>query len=210
MSPDIERENAALVLLDEAESSRYESFQVEHAARQFLLCRAGLRKVIGVRLGQPATAFSFSKARYGKPYVCLDGTRAPLSFNVSHSGDFGLIALTASRPVGIDLELPRRTVDFESLGARVLAAEERAALSQLQGFAKASFFYKLWTSKEALTKARGTGLSYNPSSFQVPDEILRGGRTARFQFPDQPAQHWVLIDLGTETYGAALAFRSDD
>jgi 4'-phosphopantetheinyl transferase len=208
LSRNTDRENAALSLLDEAERNRYGRFRVELAARQFLLCRAAVRRVVGARLDRPPADLSFSKTRYGKPY--LDGARAPISFNISHAGDFGLIALTGSRAVGIDLESLHRIVDFDGLGARVFTADERMVLSQMQGDARASFFYKLWTSKEALIKARGTGLSYDPASFQVPDEILRGDCTARFQFPDQLAQHWVLTDLGTENYVAALAFRSDD
>ena len=137
----------------------------------------------------------------------MDGVPAPVSFNLSHSGDDALIALTGSRSVGIDLEQRRPQVDFDSVAAGVFGAGERALLAGLSGRDKPDLFYRLWTCKEALIKAKGTGFSYDPACFEVPDAILAGAKSARFGFPDEKSQRWLLTDLGSDTYAAALAYR---
>ena len=207
LSRDADCEAAAVDLLDEHEKARHDRFKVAGARRQFLLSRAGLRVLLGDRLAIPLQRLSFDSGEFGKPYAVIDGVPAPVSFNVSHSGDDGLIAVTTSRSVGVDLEQRRPLADLDGVAGRVFGSEERAALSCLKGSAKIALFYKLWTCKEALIKAKGTGFSYDPIRFQIADAILNGGRTATFGFPEDETPMWVLTDLGTQDYAAALATR---
>lgn len=201
-------EAAARDLLDEGEAARYHRFKVEGARRQFLLCRGGLRILLGERLNRPPDRLTFESGEFGKPHALIDGKPAPISFNVSHSGDDGLISIARSRSLGVDLEQRRPLTDLDGIAARVFGRSERDALSGLAGREKLAFFHKLWTCKEALIKAKGTGFSYDPIRFQVPDAILAGGRTAMFGFPEDETSAWVLTDLGTEQFAAALAYRT--
>ena len=207
LSPDPEWEAAALDLLDPSERTRHRRFLVEEARRQFLLSRAALRMLLGRRLGCPPAALGFASETYGKPYAVIDGRRAPISFNLSHSGGDALIALTASRSVGIDLEQRKARDDLDGIAASVFGARERAALASLTGPGKLALFYRLWTCKEALIKAKGTGFSEDPARFEVPEPILAGGQHAPFGFPGENAPHWVLADLGGDAYAAAIAYR---
>ena len=207
LSPDASLEGYALGLLSQPERTRYRRFLVEDARRQFLLARGALRLLLSSRLNRAPATISFATQAYGKPYAIADGVPAPVSFNISHSGDDGLIALTGSRSVGIDLEHRRSQVDLDGVAARVFGARERAVLSGLTGRNKLDLFYRLWTCKEALIKARGTGFSYDPAHFEVPDTILAGGSSARFGFPDDDTKRWMLENLGSDTYAAALAYQ---
>ncbi len=207
LSPDAALEGYALGLLSQPERTRYRRFLVEDARQQFLLARGALRLLLSKRLNRVPAAISFATEAYGKPYAIVDDVPAPVSFNISHSGDDGLIALTGLRSVGIDLERRRPQVDLDGVAARVFGARERAVLSGLTGRKKLDLFYQLWTCKEALIKAKGTGFSYDPTRFEVPDTILAGGSSARFGFPDDDTQHWMLEDLGSDTYAAALAYQ---
>ena len=207
LSPDAARQGRALGLLSQPERTRYRRFLVEDARRQFLLARGALRLLLSERINRAPTAIDLATQAYGKPYAMVEGVPAPVSFNVSHSGNDGLIALTGSRSVGIDLEQRRPQVDLDGVAARVFGAGERAALAGLTGRNKLDLFYRLWTIKEALIKARGTGFSYDPARFEVPDSILAGAKSARFGFPDDDTQHWLLEDIGSDTYAAALAYR---
>ena len=207
LSPDAALEGYALGLLSQPERTRYRRFLVEDARRQFLLARGALRLLLSQRLNRVPATISLASQAYGKPYAIVDGVPAPVSFNISHSGNDGLIALTGSGSVGIDLEHRRPQVDLDGVAARVFGAGEQAVLSGLTGRNKLDLFYRLWTSKEALIKARGTGFSYDPARFEVLDTILAGGSSARFGFPDDDTQQWLLEDLGSDTYAAALAYQ---
>ncbi len=74
-------------------------------------------------------------------------------FNLSHSGDLALVALSDA-PVGCDVELvrPRR----DSLPAYVFKGEEYERFQTLGGDWDA--FYTLWTQLESIIKYTGEGL----------------------------------------------------
>ena len=201
------RREIALDLLDEREAARYDRFKVEGARRQFLFCRSALRMLLGDKLGRQPKQLSFESGKFGKPHAVVDGKRPSISFNVSHSGDDGLIAIATSRSLGVDLEQRRPLSDLDGVAAKVFGSSERDALSGLVGSDKVTFFHRLWTFKEALIKAKGTGFSYDPIRFQVPAAILDGGQTAMFAFPEDEMPAWVLTDLGTPKFAAALAYR---
>ncbi|MDO4285842.1 MAG: 4'-phosphopantetheinyl transferase superfamily protein [Eubacteriales bacterium] len=87
---------------------------------------------------------------HGKPYL----TDASRFFNLSHSGDYVVLAVSEAN-CGVDLEQTASRYP-EAAARRCLTDGERLWLEQ-QGNPEA--FYKLWTGKEAFLKAVGTGLS---------------------------------------------------
>ncbi len=66
-------------------------------------------------------------------------------------------AVTAIGPVGVDLE-PVRPVDTLALARRWFPAPEAAWLAGLPSGQRDEAFLGLWTQKEAIAKALGTGL----------------------------------------------------
>ena len=130
--------------------------------------------------------------------------RSPFSFNVSHSGNHGLVAVASGGRLGVDLEerLPKR--DLDGLIEAVMGRDEQAELAALRGVQRLSLFYRLWTFKEAAIKALGTGFSTDVSQIQVPPSLRRGEKTGTFRFPHFPSVTWSLEDIGSETFAAAL------
>ena len=59
----------------------------------------------------------------------------------------------------MDVECIDRVVDIAGIAARFFSAGETAQLLALDGAARRSRFFELWTLKEALAKARGTGMA---------------------------------------------------
>ncbi len=207
LAPDDARERRAAALLDEEEAARLGRILSARRRREFVLCRAALRVALAERLGCAARRLSFGYGEHGKPFAEMDGRRADAGFNVSHSGRHGLIALAAHDALGVDLEerVPRQ--DLDGIGSLVYGPAERRALARADGPEKVHLFYRLWSMKEALIKAVGAGFSLNPSAFEVPEPMLRGGRSGRFRFPHAPSDSWRLLDLGGEGFAAALAYR---
>ena len=126
---------------------------------------------------------------------------------MSHSGDHGLIAFAERDGLGVDLELRVPGRDFDGIGSSVYGPRERLALSAAIEGEKMDLFYRLWSLKEALIKALGTGFSLSPNRFEVPQPMLEGERTAVFRFPHLPSDPFWLVDLGESRFSAACAYR---
>ena len=204
LSADAAREELALGWLDAAERARRERYLPE-PRRRFVLCRAALRQILCHELGFRNRQLSFLEGDYGKPYAVVEGRPASVSFSVSHSEQHGLIAFARAGRLGVDVEeiVPKR--HLISLIEAVMGPDERSELGELEGWAKLRQFFRLWTCKEALVKALGTGFSTNISSFQVPANIRRGETSGVFRFPHLPTVAWRLEDIGREGFAAALA-----
>ena len=207
LRPDQEREARAVDLLDDAERRRWDRFLVHRAARQYSLCRAALRVNLCERLGCANRELSFGYLQHGKPFAKVNGTPSPISFNVSHSGMHGLIGFAKHDDLGVDLEERALDRDFDGIASGVYGPVERRALSAAAGSEKADLFYRLWSLKEALIKALGTGFSLSPARFEVPRPMLDGERSGDFRFPHAPSDRWRLVDLGEPRFAAAMAHR---
>ena len=207
LRPDESREARALSLLDDEERRRRERFVVEGAARRFSLCRAALRINLAERLGCTNDELSFGYLEHGKPFAKVNGTPSPVSFNVSHSGLNGLIGFAEHDGLGVDLEERAPDRNFDGIGNSVYGPAEQRALTAARGHRKRDLFYRLWSLKEALIKALGTGFSLNPSRFEIPPAMLGGARSALFRFPHAPSERWWLMDLGEPRFAAAMAYR---
>ena len=206
LRPHADHEADSLAWLDATERRRLQRFRIPGPGRRFSLCRAALRAVLAGRLAcrNERIAFEVHDDR-GKPFAMVDGVRAPISFNVSHSGDHGLIAVAPRGRLGVDVEQrqPRRHMDL--LIDTVFTEPERAVLTTAEGRDRTDLFLDFWTMKEALIKALGTGLSTDPATFEIPSEMQRGTKRGAFRFPNLPAVTWHLDNIGNETFAAAVA-----
>jgi len=157
-------------ILSATEKSRADRFLRPEDRALFVLTRGTLRFLIGMATGVAAEAVTFAEGPFGKPY--LAGIHGP-HFNVSHSGSFALIGLSESRPIGVDIELMRRTGDELNVARRFFSAAEYHLLQSLEVHARLPVFYEIWTCKEAVLKANGAGISENLKHLSV--EIATDG-----------------------------------
>ena len=95
-----DREAEAWAWLDEEEQGRWQRYQHDGSRRRFALCRAALRAVLCSQLDCRNEQLAFGASDRGKPYAVVQGQPAPVSFNVSHSGAHGLIAVAATGRLG--------------------------------------------------------------------------------------------------------------
>ena len=206
LTPNDRHEALALSWLDEKEKERWRRFEHQGARRRFVLCRAALRSILCKELGCDNEQLTFGELRYGKPFALVDNVRVRISFNVSHSGRHGLIAVAPWGRLGVDIEdrTPRR--DFDRLIESAFGANEQAALRLERATGGFGLFYKLWTIKEALIKALGTDMSLDPSEFEAPATMLRGASSSIFRFPHIPTVEWRVEDIGTAEFAAAIAY----
>lgn len=191
--------------LDEFERTRQRQFVHPRPSREFTLCRAALRSLLCRELSCSNDDLSFGKSKFGKPFAQVNGDVAPICFNVSHSGQHGLIALAQDGRIGVDVEERSASRNLDACIRLLFAPEERAEFEDTHGQGKIEQFYRLWTLKEALIKAVGAGLSIDTAKFSVPRAMVRGGRTGLFRFPDAPTVAWGLKNIGNDVFAAAVA-----
>ena len=197
-------EEACFALLDPEERARAKRFRVDAPRRRFIITRGSLRVLLGAHLDVAPARLSFAAGEHGKPSLVVDGRPSKVGFNVSHTEDRGLIAI-GEGAMGVDIEFLGREADFDGVSKVVFTAVEQAALQAKSGQDRVALFYRLWTQKEALIKARGSGFAYPPRDFSVPEAMLDGGRDAYFTFPGERSPVWRLLDLTEGRYAAALA-----
>jgi len=184
------------------EDQRAARFHFPKDRDHFVIAHGVLREILSRYLACEPDQLNFSKNEYGKP--ALDGRK--LEFNLSHSGDFALIAVTWEQKVGVDVERIRSDIEIESMARRFFSSNEVAELMSLPLEQRKVAFFNCWTRKEAYIKAQGLGLSMPLQDFDVsltPYEpaLLRATR------PDaQEAARWIFFALDVDPgYAAALA-----
>ncbi len=206
--PQDNRESQALLWLNSDERNRWNQYRYPRPRHEFALCRAALRSILCKRLNCRNEQLTFDTAEFGKPFALVDREPASISFNVSHSGQHGLIAVASHGRLGIDVEERAKGIDFEGIGTMVFGPRERIDLANAKREKKAEFFFMLWTHKEALIKALGTGFSLNPSKFEIPLAVLQGSGKSKFRFPHLPDIGWNIEDLSTGEFAATIAYES--
>jgi 4'-phosphopantetheinyl transferase len=193
------------------ELSRASRFHFEKDRRHYILARGALRRVLGRYLDVDPGQLGFSYTDYGKPALIASSQPKTLNFNLSHSHQLALIAVTGRGQLGVDVEHVRPVPDLEDLAQRFFSAQEYAALQALPEEEKLRGFFYCWTRKEAYIKARGEGLSVPLNQFDVSLTPGEASRLLSVRGDPQEAARWSLLDLiPAPGYVAALAVERYD
>lgn len=190
------------------ERERADRFVFDHHRFRYIRARAALRALLGRHLGVPPANVILGAAPGGKPFLA-DGASS-LYFNVSHSNDLALIALTRSGEVGVDLEGVRpHPDDWVSLARRYFAIDEVAALERYSSSERVQAFFRCWTRKEAIVKLLGDGLRMPLDRFIVP---LDEKAMAPVLLSDGGVVPWHLTPLtpAPAYWGACATYRRPD
>ena len=197
--------------LSEDETGRAARFHFQRDRERFIAAHGGLRDILGRYLCVEPRQLEFRANPYGKPGLSEAFAGERLEFNLSHSGDFALFAVTIKRQVGVDIELIREDLSTEEIAGRFFSEREVNELLSLSPEQRSVAFFNCWTRKEAYIKACGLGLSLSLDGFDVslaPGQpaILRPSR------PDsQEALRWTLKELEVQPgYAAAVAIEGQD
>jgi 4'-phosphopantetheinyl transferase len=165
--------------LSDAERQRAGRFKFDRDRRRFVVTRARLRQLLGVRLDVRPESVELVYGERGKPALARGYTGSDLRFNVSHSDDVAVYAFSSGREIGIDVEAVRVIRDADDIAARFFSRRENEAYLALDPRDKPLGFFNCWTRKEAFIKALGDGLYHPLERFDVslapgePARILR-------------------------------------
>ncbi|MBD3883318.1 4'-phosphopantetheinyl transferase superfamily protein [Phormidium tenue FACHB-886] len=193
---------AGFAVLSADERQRADRYRRAQDRQHFVVGRARLRQVLGQYLAIDPAELQFGYGDRGKPFL----VSAPeLQFNVSHSHGLALYAVRRDRQVGVDVEyLPRALSEVEALAQRFFSPVEYKNLVALPIAQRQLAFLQLWTCKEAVLKAIGTGLS-GLEQVEIPQWSLAKA-AHQLTTAGSPSTTWSVLHLEPAAdYVGALA-----
>ena len=204
--PTAERLDCYTPLLSAQEQARASQFRFDRDRDRFILSRGILRQILADYLRCPPAELVFGYGEFGKPYLA-NSPLPQLQFNLSHSGDIALYALTCDRQVGIDIETKRPLSRLAKLAEHCLTLREKNHLLSLEAGRQPTVFFSYWTCKEAFLKAIGKGLTQAMDDL----EVLLNDSPQLLQAADISVENWRLAMLHpAEDYTAAIAVEGTD
>lgn len=158
--------HAALLSADERQ--RAERFYFEHLRRRFTVSHGALRWILSRYARVEPAEIEFVALADGKPALAEQHSVGGLKFNLTHSGELALVAVTRGSEVGVDAERLREVSNIERLARRYFHDAEVDEVLGTPTLQQHDAFLQCWTGKEAVVKACGTGISVGLRSFRVP------------------------------------------
>src|SRR5262250_3993569 len=183
---------AGVLTVDEL--ARAARFHFERDRQRWIATRGAVRWLLAEYAGVAPTSVRFSLRPHGKPALEQpDGTG--LEFNVSHSGELALCAVSRRRAVGVDVEAIRPEFASLSVARRFFAPAEVTSLESIPQSEQTTAFFACWSCKEAYVKARGTGIALGLDRFEV--SLLPGRPASLLATHDEPdaVKRWTLMAL---------------
>lgn len=178
--------------LSPLELARADRFGTARLRGRWITGRATLRRILGAALGVDPAAVALHRDIRGRPQLTRE---LGLDFNLSHTDDVALIGISVGLPagarIGVDIEREDRLVNADGLARKFMTERERAEMAILDEAARRKRFLRLWTCKEAMSKATGDALS---APFRDIAVALDNGPRLAAGPPPYVPDRWRLID----------------
>lgn len=193
------------------EQKRADRFHFPKHRKRFIIARAALREILGTYLDLPPKQLRFQYNRFGKPALINELDEDIIRFNLSHSDELAVYALSSGREVGIDVERVRDDFPSTGVAAAALSYQEIAALRRLPTHLQTEAFFKYWVCKEAYLKANGIGLSNQLSQFSVSLLADEQGELSEILENSGQASNWsIALFIPAPEYVGAVAREGKD
>ncbi|XP_025054036.1 L-aminoadipate-semialdehyde dehydrogenase-phosphopantetheinyl transferase isoform X2 [Alligator sinensis] len=142
------------------------------SALNYFISQAGrllIRKLIAEKLWIPWNEIVLQRTSKGKPFLAnsISSIHSNFNFNVSHQGDYAVLAAEPELQVGIDImktSLPGSgsVPDFFRIMKRQFTDAEWGVIESMNNeWMQLDMFYRHWALKESFIKAIGIGLGFN-------------------------------------------------
>ncbi|RCW92498.1 4'-phosphopantetheinyl transferase family protein [Winogradskyella arenosi] len=152
-------------LLNITEQDRAERYHFKKDKNRFVICRALLKLLISDETNLNVSEINLKKGKYHKPYLPQNPA---LHFNVSHSEDYAIMAI-GNCELGVDVEFVNEQFQYKDIIPAVCTEDEMDWIKKTSDSLET--FYKIWTRKEALVKAMGTGINDDFKDMSVTDGV---------------------------------------
>lgn len=202
-------------MMSNEERQRQQRFKFAHLRHDALITRALVRTALSHYAPIEPEQWQFVSGSHGKPSIADPGIK--LKFNISHTEDFIICAVTPCFDIGVDVEWLERQSDTLSIADRFFSPDEVSELFSLPEDARHSRFFDYWTLKESYIKACGLGLAIPLDHFSFiigphpANPAINNNIQLRFspQREDSPEnwQSWLFYPC--EHYRVALSIQAN-
>uniref|UniRef100_UPI0037E8CDF1 L-aminoadipate-semialdehyde dehydrogenase-phosphopantetheinyl transferase n=1 Tax=Semicossyphus pulcher TaxID=241346 RepID=UPI0037E8CDF1 len=210
------------------EKDRIGQFVFAKDAKSAMAGRLLLRRFVCERMGIPWSEIRLERSPKGKPYLAaplkINSCPEPLawSFNVSHQGDYAVLAAEQGMQVGVDVmktTMPGSSSvpEFFRIMTRQFTAHEWSAIQSADSeHQQLAAFYRHWALKESFIKAIGTGLGFNlqRAEFHLTSDPLTQERAlnqTRMQLDEEEEEDWIFEEsLLDADHHVAVALGPED
>jgi len=144
-------------LLTDDETIKQQRYKFEKDRHDALITRAFIRDLLSYYADVAPSDWRFNKGEKDKPEIV--NPPLPLRFNISHTKDLIICAVTLIDDIGCDVEDTTRNNDVLSIADRFFSPSETEALFSLPKEKQRHRFFDYWTLKESYIKAWGLGLA---------------------------------------------------
>ena len=197
-------------LLSDDEQTRAVRFISDCDRIRFTIARGVLRQLLSAYTGHPARSIQLIYGRHGRPALTASQAH-DINFNLSHSGEHALFALSRECDVGVDIERirPYSPAYRLRLAKRFFSELECSAIQGLTASRVEQAFFACWTRKEAYIKVHGRGLSLPLSQFSVSVNTMSAPQLLATPWCPSDLKLTRLWDLAAPRgYRAAIALKT--
>ncbi|XP_073343958.1 L-aminoadipate-semialdehyde dehydrogenase-phosphopantetheinyl transferase [Pagrus major] len=193
------------------EKDRIGQFVFAKDAKSAMAGRLLLRKFVCEKMEVPWSEIRLERSPRGKPYLATpmkvssdsEPEQPAWSFNLSHQGDYAVLAAEQGRQVGVDImktTMPGSSSvpEFFRIMTRQFTAYEWSVIQSAGSeHQQLTAFYRHWALKESFIKAIGTGLGFNLQrvEFHLSSELLTQGRALRqtkMHLDEEEEEDWMF------------------
>jgi 4'-phosphopantetheinyl transferase len=198
-------------VLSADEIERADRFYFERDRRRFTVAREAMRDILSRYTALPAMDLCFSYGPKGKPELSGGLEQSGIKFNLSHSAEIALLAVTRGLTVGVDIEWIQADFATDDIAERFFSATEVQTLRSLPTDQRAEAFFSCWTRKESYIKAIGEGLSVSLDSFAVAFAPGFAAALLHVEVDPEEVARWSMYNIVvSEGYKAALVVEGKD
>ena len=195
---------ALLAVCDAEEHHRAARLPTTAQMRRSLLARGLLRVLLAEHVGAAPGNVALHRDTTGK--LRLLGP-SDVRFNLSHSRDLAVYAVSRGRDVGVDVEALDDDLDIDPILRRFFPAGEAAQLLPLHPAHRRRLFFRSWCRREALLKAQASGLRRGLHDVAAPPPAVPA--TVPTPFPGDGG--WSVVDLDVAAgFAAAVVTTGHD
>ncbi|KAK5904588.1 hypothetical protein CesoFtcFv8_006134 [Champsocephalus esox] len=200
------------------ERDRIRQFVFAKDAKSAMAGRLLLRRFVCERMGIPWSEIRLERSPRGKPYLAAplkvrsdSGTEPPSwSFNLSHQGDYAVLAAEQGGQVGVDImknTMPGTSSvpEFFRIMTRQFTAYEWSVIQSAGSeHLQLAAFYRHWALKESFIKAIGTGLGFNLQRVEfhlAPEPLTQKHvlRQTKMHLDEEEEEDWIFEESLLDT-----------
>lgn len=146
------------------EQQRANRFHFKEDQRAFIIYHACKRIILSHYLEMAPKEIVIELQEKGKPFIKNEA----LAFNLSHTKEMGLLAVSSHVDIGVDIEKIKASANYLEIAKRFFHPEEYDHLVKIENIHdQQKTFFMVWTAKEAILKATGQGIAAGLHHFSV-------------------------------------------